>query len=87
MIERILYGVFLFFLIIYAPFWLYLPAVLFGIIIFPLYFEAIIFSLIVDYYYGPHMHSGTLFSFPFAITSALLILALIHVKERIRIGL
>lgn len=87
MTERVLYGVLLFFLIIYAPYWLYLPAILFGIIIFPLYGEAIVFSLLIDYYYGPYMHLDTLFSFPFAITTALLLLALIHVKERIRFGL
>lgn len=87
MIERTLYTIFVFFLIIYAPYWLYIPAILFGIIIFPVYTESIVLSLIIDYFYGPHIHTGSLFSYPFAITAALIVLASIQLKERFRFSL
>ena len=82
--ERILYDCLSFFLFLYAPYWLYLPVIFLGIMIFPIFWEGILFSLLVDYFYGPHTHSGSLFAFPFGITASLLILALIPLKERMR---
>ncbi|MDB5194158.1 MAG: hypothetical protein JWN50_172 [Parcubacteria group bacterium] len=83
--ERILFDIFLFFLVLYAPYWIYLPALILGIILFPLFWESVLFSLFIDYFYGPHTHSGSIFAFPFAIVASLFTLALIPIKESLRL--
>jgi hypothetical protein len=82
--ERILFDILLVFLVAYAPYWLYLSALVFGIIVFPIFWESIIFSLFVDFFYGSHSHSGSVFAFPFGIVSSALVIALTPLKERIR---
>jgi hypothetical protein len=82
--ERILYNILLVFLIIDAPYWLYLPGIFIGIIIFPLFWESVLLSIFVDFYYGLHTHIGSVFAFPFGIVSALLILGMIPIKARFR---
>jgi hypothetical protein len=85
--ERILYNILLFFLILYAPYWIYLAVIFLGIIIFPLFWESVLFSIFIDFFYGPGTHSGTMFGFPFGIASALLVIALLPFKERFRFHL
>jgi len=87
MSERALYTVLLIFLVLFTPYWIYLPAIFLGMILFPLYSEAILLSAFVDYYYGAHTYAGTPLAFPFAIAAALLLLALVELKERMRITL
>ncbi len=82
--ERILYDAFLFFMVLNAPYWLYLPCIFLGIIIFPLFWESIIFSLFVDFFYGQHTNSGSIFSFPFGLIASLFVLIVMPVKDRFR---
>ena len=71
-------------LIIFAPFWLYLPALFLSIVYFDYFVEGIVLALVIDVVYGPAGHS-ILFGFPFAIISAVLVLISIIVRERLRI--
>jgi hypothetical protein len=82
--ERILYDIFIFFLILHAPFWLYLPALVIGIIIFPLYWEAVPFAAFIDFFYGPHTHMGSVFAYPFGLSAAVLVAIFAPIKERLR---
>jgi len=87
MSERVLYTILLIFLILYTPYWLYLPAILLGMMLFPLYWESIALCAFIDYYYGARDFAGTPLAFPFAIAAALLLLALVELKERMRLTL
>lgn len=84
--ERVLYVILSFFLVLYAPYWIYLPALFLGIIIFPFFWESIFFSAFVDYYYGAHAYPGTPLAFPFAIAAALLVLLAVELKDRLRLN-
>jgi hypothetical protein len=52
--------------------------------VFPFYWEGIILALFVDFFYGPHTFAGTLFAYPFGLVTALLVLAFIPLRERLR---
>lgn len=69
-------------LIIALPYWIYLPAIFIGIIIFPLYIESIFLGLLIDTIYGEP--GAMLFGFPFGICAALLVLFAIPLREHIR---
>ncbi len=73
-------------LTLFTPYWLYLPAIFLGIIVFPLFWESILLSAFIDYYYGPHFSSGILLAFPFSILSVLLVILLSELRERFRLN-
>lgn len=70
------------FLIFVTPYFVYLPAILFGIIFFPLYLEAIILGLFIDVIYG--RPDAVLLGFPFGILSAILVLFAVPLREYLR---
>lgn len=84
--SRVISDIAVLFLVIYTPYWVYLPFIFACIIVFPLFWEAVLFGLIIDYFYGPHTASGTLFAYPFAVASALITLAFVFIRERLRIN-
>jgi hypothetical protein len=66
-------GTLLFILI--APFWIYLPLILVGIILFPLYIEALALALLVDMLMGQVL---------FTLVSALLVIFAVPLREHVR---
>lgn len=70
--------------VVIAPYWLYMPIILIGIIIFPLYLESILLSLAVDIFYGGAGHGSLLFGLPFTLISAVFVLFAIPFREYIR---
>ena len=69
-------------LIVAAPYWVYLPAIILGIIFFPLYIEAIFFGLLVDVVYG--RPDAGLLGFPFGIIAAVLVFLAVPLREHLR---
>ena len=75
------------FSILFLPYWVYLPLLVLAIVIFPFYWEAILFALFIDAVFG----EGTAFnsSFIFSTTSLALILVIasIPMRERLRLNI
>lgn len=75
----------LLFAIIFLPFWVYLPILLASIIVFPLYWEGMVFAFLIDILYGLGVPgiSGLLSSMSFWALAVLIVL--LPVRARIRI--
>jgi hypothetical protein len=69
-------------LVVVAPYWVYLPAILLCIIYFPLYIEAIFLGLLIDVVYG--RPDVGLLGFPFGIIAATLIFLAVPLREHLR---
>ena len=66
------------------PYWVYIPALVLAILMFPFYWEGIIFAFLIDVLYGNLSHTGISFVFPFAIFASVLVLVLLPLREQIR---
>lgn len=75
--ERLIATSIILIAILFLPHWIYLPLIGGACILFPLYWEAIVFGFLIDALYG----TGTL---RLAILAAALLLALLPVRERLR---
>jgi hypothetical protein len=69
-------------LIVTTPYWMYLPAILLGVIFFPLYIEAIFLGLLIDVVYG--RPDVGLLGFPFGIIAAALVFLAVPLREHLR---
>lgn len=67
------------------PYWVYVPLLVVGIVIFPFYFEAILLAFIIDVLYGTRAYIGFSFVFPFASIVALLVVMVLPVRRYFRI--
>jgi hypothetical protein len=67
------------------PWWLYIPLIIIGTLIFPFFVEGILFSFIIDAAYHPLQESVSFLDFPLALAISLLILFLLPLREHIRI--
>ena len=81
--KRIIFDITVFFAIALLPWWLWLPGIFVGIVLFPLYLEGIIFAALADAVYGSGVGSFFL-SFPFAAAALVLVVASVPVRERFR---
>ena len=73
-------------LIIFAPYyWLYLTAILGGVIYFVYFVEGIILAFLVDLLYGQGFYHGFLFGFPFTILAIILVCLSVFVREKLRL--
>ncbi|MBX4199082.1 hypothetical protein KW800_02285 [Candidatus Parcubacteria bacterium] len=70
--------------ILIAPYWLYLPLIVVGVILFPLYLESVGLGLAVDVLYGGAGHGDILFGMPFAFLAAVLTLFAVPLREHLR---
>ena len=72
-------------LLVFAPYWVYLPALIIAILITPLYWEAIPLSHLITVLYGPH--EGVL-NIATSLYPALILVVLvvsIPIRERVRL--
>jgi hypothetical protein len=72
-------------LVIFAPYWLYIPAIVIGIVYFDYFVEGVALAFLVDLLYGQSFYHGPLFGFPFTLTALLLVLISIIVREKLRL--
>lgn len=82
---RILYSILMTLLIVFTPYWFYLPVMFLGIVIFPMFVEAIVFGVIVDFAYGTPMQ-GSFLGFTYGVTSALLVLLAVPLRRHLRLN-
>lgn len=82
--RRHFYTLIVFILILVAPYWLYLPALAVGIVMLPMYWEAVALGFIIDVLYGEVGHKGLSFMFPFAFIITLTLLVLTYTKRYLR---
>ncbi|MBX4195450.1 hypothetical protein KW796_00635 [Candidatus Parcubacteria bacterium] len=66
------------------PYWVYLPFIFAGVIVFPLYIEAVFLALLIDTLYGGGEYGKMLFGFPFGIVAALLVIFAAPLREHLR---
>ena len=67
-------------LILAFPYWIYIPAVVLAIILFPFYWEGILAGFLIDIFYG-HSAPGWLSLYPSAFIGALIVLILLPIRE------
>ena len=79
---RLLFFIFVTLLIVSAPYWLYVPVILVGIILFPFYIEAMFFGFLIDTLYGSS--HGFLWGFYFALIATLLVYFAVPLRKRFR---
>ena len=80
--KRILAGVINVLLILFAPYWLYLPALFISTIFLQSYWEAIIFGILIDTLYGK---GGSFFAVhTFGILFLLIVIIELPLRKRFR---
>lgn len=82
--ERIVVGTILLIAVLFLPYWVYGPLLFLGILLLPFYVEAILFGFLIDMLYGS---GGHVWLSPAAILAAVLVVAVIPVRERLRFRL
>lgn len=83
--PRIIYSLLIFICLLAFPWWLYVPVIIIGTLIFPFFVEGILFSFIIDAVYHPITESISILNFPLALVVSLLIIFLLPLREHIRI--
>ena len=82
MIKRVLFDLLLLFLIFFVSWWIILVLLAFGVFKFPVYFEAILFGVIIDLLYG------TVVSFGFGViglfSTLFVFIVMVRVKYAVR---
>lgn len=73
-------------LVIFAPWWLYVPAIVLCIVFFDFFVEGIVLAFLVDLLYGMRLFHGFLFGFPFTVAAIALVGASIFVREKLRLN-
>ena len=78
MIRRVLGSTVVLVSILVLPFWVYLPVLFIAIIIFPFFWEGILFALLVDTVYGSGIET--------ALYALILLIILIPIRENLRLN-
>lgn len=81
---RVGYTILLLIFVLSTPFWIYMPAILLGIILFPLYVEAIFFGLLIDTIYGGGSGINIFFRYIFGLGAAILVLFVAPLRSYLR---
>jgi hypothetical protein len=81
---RLAYTTIVFLFLFIAPWWLYLPLVFAGVVIFPFYLEAMALALLADMLYGGAGHGAYLLSIPFTALSALSVAFALPLRQYLR---
>ena len=73
-------------LVVFAPYWLYLPCILLGVFYFEYFIEGIILAFLADLFYGQGFYHGFLFGFPFTLYALVLVCLSVLVREKLRLN-
>lgn len=82
---RLLASVIIFVSILFFPYWVYLPVLLISMVVFPFFWEAIVFGFLIDVFYGGGVRGLPAFVSPFALLALVLIFVLAPLQERLRL--
>jgi len=80
---RIIFSITLLIIILSAPAWVYLPLIFLGIVLFPMYLEAIVLGVVIDMAYGG-TQSIFFTKFAFGIGIALLVYLFAPIRSYLR---
>ena len=75
----------LFIAIIAFPFWIYVPLVIIATLYEPFFYESIFLGFFIDVLYGSRTYHGFTLMFPFAILLSILVVALLPMRQYLRI--
>ncbi len=70
--------------ILVLPFWIYIPVLFIAIIVFPFFFEGILFALLIDVIYGSGIEAFPSLISPFALSALVLLIILLPIRESLR---
>lgn len=82
--RRILFSVCLLVLVLVAPYWIYLPVILVGVVVFPTFVEGIVVALMADALYGHSDGAIFILNFPYALGVAVLVSFAPIIRKRLR---
>jgi len=79
--RRIIGALILLLAILFLPYWVYIPLLFIATVLFPLYWEAVLFGFLIDVLYGQG-HSWLLS--PTALAALVILIVLLPLRERLR---
>ena len=82
--KRLLTTFFLMLAIVFLPYWLYVPALVLAMAFFPLYWEAILLSFLINVLYTPGWHTLWSIIFSPGFFSLVGLLLLLPLRRRLR---
>ncbi len=82
--TRIFSGVLILASIFLAPYWIYVPMIFLAAIIFPLFWEGIVFTLLIDTIYGMGVSVFPPEASMLTVSMVALLLVMLPLRERIR---
>ena len=84
MIRRILCSVVILISILFLPYWVYIPVLFVGIILFPFFWEGIFLVFLIDVIHGNGMKIFPSLISPLALSVLVMLVALLYIRERLR---
>lgn len=84
MTRRILGSVIILFSILFLPYWIYVPALFLAVVLFPFYWEGILFSFLIDIFYTSGIEAPYFIS-SFALIVLIILILLLPFRENLRL--
>lgn len=84
MTRRVLGSVVALVSILVLPYWIYIPFVFIAIILFPFFWEGILFVFLIDVIHGGGVKILPSFFSPFALSVLIVLIILLPVRENLR---
>ena len=84
MTRRILGSVVIFVSILFLPYWVYIPVLFIGAVLFPFFWEGILFAFLVNVLHGGEMKIFPSLVSPLALSLLVALILLLPVRENLR---
>ena len=84
MTRRIIGSVLILIFIFVMPYWIYIPFLFIGIILFPFFWEGIVFVFLIDVVYGGTVETFANFISPLAVFVLIALIVMLPVRESLR---
>lgn len=84
MIRRVLGSVVIFVSILFLPYWVYIPVLFLGAIVFPFFWEGILLVFLIDAVHGGEMRIFSSFVSPLALSLLFMLILLVPIRENLR---
>jgi len=84
MTRRILCSVVILAFILFLPYWIYIPVLFVGIILFPFFWEGIFLAFLIDAIHGSKMEVFPSLISPLTLSVLIMLVALLFIRERLR---
>ena len=84
MIRRVFGSIVIFVSILFLPYWVYIPALFIGAILFPFFWEGILLAFLVDVLHGGEMKILPSLVSPLALFLLVALILLLPIRENLR---